>query len=105
MTKGVQRARQIAAAVCKVFNIRLRQLIEETRVSNVKMARGIYCLVCDIEEVHPLFSSIIIKRTRQNVVNISRHYNGYFQSKDKEVVSYTERVMQLLRSRDNEQNR
>lgn len=94
--KGIIRAKVIARAVCQVFGITKTVLVSNRGLKEINLARGIYCLVCYDEGIHPLFSSKVISRTRSNVVNITRHYKGYFDTKDKEVVAYYELVNKQL---------
>lgn len=96
MAKGVSYARKVASTVCRQFNLSWQQLLHGSRSRNVSMARGIFCLVCDMEDIHALFVSQVIKKTRQNVVNITRHYRGYYEMNDKEVVKWFTKVWGAL---------
>lgn len=94
--KGIIRARVILRAVCQVFGITKTMMTSNSYLRDIKLARGIYCLVCYDEGIHPLFSSKVISRTRSNVVNITKHYKGYYDTRDKEVVAYYELVNKQL---------
>lgn len=94
--KGILRARIIASAVCNIFGIKKDAFANNSRFQDVNLARGIYCLVCYEEGIHPLFSSKVINCSRSNVVNITRHYKGYYDTHNKEVVAYYDLVNKYL---------
>lgn len=94
--KGVLRARIIAAAVCKIFRINMKYLVNNPRKKDVNLARGLFCLRCYDEGIHPLFTGSVLKCTRSNVVNITRHYKGYYETKNKEVVEGYDRLKEKL---------
>lgn len=97
MPKGIMETRRIFCAVRKVFGLTGEQLTRKERSRRLSMARGVYCLVCDAENIHSLFSCKVIQRSRNNVVNIARHYRGYYDTGDKEVVLYYGKVLELIK--------
>lgn len=94
---GISRAREIVNATCKVLGVNKKTVVNNTRQRNINFARGIYCLVCYNEGIHPLFSSIVINCSRSNIINITRHYRNYYEIKDKEVVYYYNLVNKYLK--------
>lgn len=93
MAKGVSTARRVAYAVCLEFRMTLRELTDAPKSRRMNLARGVYCLVCDKEGVHPIFSCKVLKRSRSNVINIARRYRGYRDTGYKEVAMCYDKVM------------
>lgn len=95
-------ADRILNAVCSVGGVTFIQLVSETKTVKTNVLRGLYCVLTRDYSVHPERAALLISRTRQNVINQTRRYWQYLQTKDKVIVNLYNEIKELLKQYDNE---
>lgn len=95
-------ADRIMNAVCEVGGITFMQLISENKTTKTNELRGLYCLITRDYNVHPERAALLISRTRQNVINQTKRYWQYIQSKDKVIINLYNKIKEHLKRYDNE---
>lgn len=93
MWKGVREAQAVFSSVCKVFGLTGKELRSRECSQRLYLAWGVCCFICCDDGIHPSFSCKLIRRSRSNVINIARHYKGYYDTGGKEVVMYHDKVI------------
>ncbi len=80
-----EQADAILQAVCDVGQVTFFSLCSTVKSNKLNILRGIYCLLVREHCIHPTRASMLICRSRQNIINQARKYHNYIRMKDKEV--------------------
>lgn len=90
MSKDYEAAERLVADICDVFNVDLTDITGDYgRRGRACFVRGIVCLYGYIfKGIHPETLCQLLTCTRANVINIARHYLGYYKSRDPEILRY-----------------
>lgn len=88
---------RIMSAVCEIGEISFIEL-SSPNLKTVKLntLRGIFCYITRDMCIHPDRAAMLICRTRQNVINQARKYAQYIQMKDKYILVYYNKIMNIL---------
>lgn len=78
-----QRADKIIDAVCKVGKISYFHFLWAPKNTTLSTLRGVCCVIAWEQGVHARRLAKLIHRTRGNVLNQTKKYRGFLQSKDK----------------------
>lgn len=72
----------IMRIICDVGNVTFYQLVSRKKTEHLNTLRGLFCLICRDNCVHPKLAAKLISRSRQNIINQTRKYKGYLQTGD-----------------------
>lgn len=96
--RDYERATYIADVVCRQLGIDKVDFHSPSRSCLRNISRGIFCLLClmDKELIRSSVVAEILGCSRSNAVNVTRHYKGYYDIKDKVIMDgYNKAVMGL----------
>lgn len=85
-------AEVIIDVVCQMENISFPELIARPKGSKVNILRGIAYLLSREYLIHPSIFAEYMHRSRCNVINVARTYQGYLKVRDKLVTSIFNRL-------------
>lgn len=91
-------AEQVAKAVCAACGLSFDQLLYAPKGREVNLARGLYCAVTTLCSIHPTKAAETIKRSRANVITVSKHYRGYLEVRDAVTTKLFNKIVDNLKS-------
>lgn len=87
----------IISAVCEVGNIAYCNLVCAPKGNAMNLYRGICCVLSRDMGVHPSVTAKLLHRDRSNVINLATRYRNLMYVKDKQTISFYEKVLNLLK--------
>lgn len=72
----------IISAICAVGKVSYCNLLSHTKSLYMNILRGVAFYLSWEYNVHPRMMSILMRRSRANVINQSKRYRGYIQCGD-----------------------
>lgn len=86
----------IMRTICEIGKVSFFQLTSPKKTEHLNTLRGLYCLICRDYCIHPKLAAKLLCRSRQNIINQTRKYRGYLQTKDPRTITIYTQIMNKL---------